>query len=33
MSGLEQVIALKSPKASTNSPKDGTNILSYNGGS
>jgi hypothetical protein len=24
---------LKSPKASTNYPKDGTNILSYNGGS
>ncbi len=33
MSGLEQVIALKLPKARTNYPKDGTNILSYNGGS
>jgi len=33
MSGLGQVIALKSPKARTNYPKDGTNILSYNGGS
>ncbi len=30
---MEQVIALKLPKARTNYPKDGTNILSYNGGS
>ena len=33
MSGLGQVIALKSPKARTNYPKDGMNISNYNGGS